>query len=558
MMSRVKTGNILTLVVSTLFSLVAVELLLRVVTGVPIFSWRDWRVVVAESKKTGVSYDPLLGWVQTPGITSKSFNTIEHGLRRNSSAGDEKAVEGAILAVGDSFAAGSEVDDQYSWPAYLERALGTRVLNAAIGGYGIDQAVLRAEALLPVLKPKVVLVGFLAPDDILRTGYERYGRPRPYFIKSGDGFKLMNNPVPTDRDQLQQSSAFMRLMSHSLGLHRTFQAVAADWWMSELGHTYKRVRNDPAAVSCHVLGRLRAKLEPAGVRGVIVVQHGGWIFSRNEERAYQTDQVIRCAREQGYEVVDEYDSINRIARRSIDELKQLYVMHGGGKTYGHMSEKGNELVASLIAEHLRKPATNWQASQSSAKAPDRPKGDGRNRLADVAPSKFGLANSRIATVSGSGPVKGEPVLRLSATSETSEHYASIAWKGENPGRYVFSVHVRRKSNQALRLQLLDSGGNGLISDFELDSSVTNLIKAGRVADTGFTASDLGDDWVRLALTASLPGSGGTVILQLTKPEGVTNFAGGSTELLLQAPMLEQGAVPSVFCRPGQCPAPAGQ
>jgi hypothetical protein len=41
---------------------------------------------------------------------------------------------GAILLVGDSFGAGSEVDDPDSWPAQLERKIGTRVLNAAVGG----------------------------------------------------------------------------------------------------------------------------------------------------------------------------------------------------------------------------------------------------------------------------------------------------------------------------------------------------------------------------------------------------------------------------------------
>lgn len=41
---------------------------------------------------------------------------------------------GAIVAVGDSFAVGSEVSDEASWPAFLERALEELVVNARVLG----------------------------------------------------------------------------------------------------------------------------------------------------------------------------------------------------------------------------------------------------------------------------------------------------------------------------------------------------------------------------------------------------------------------------------------
>jgi hypothetical protein len=50
------------------------------------------------------------------------------------------------------------VEDDETWVAFLERILDTRVLNADVGAYGIDQAVLRAELLLDQYHPKVVTI----------------------------------------------------------------------------------------------------------------------------------------------------------------------------------------------------------------------------------------------------------------------------------------------------------------------------------------------------------------------------------------------------------------
>jgi lysophospholipase L1-like esterase len=59
--------------------------------------------------------------------------------------------------------------------------------------------------------------------------------------------------------------------------------------------------------------------------------------------------VLICARDLNFAVVDESDYLNPIARRSVDELKQYYVMSNGGASYGHMSAKGNRAIAELIA-----------------------------------------------------------------------------------------------------------------------------------------------------------------------------------------------------------------
>ena len=63
-------------------------------------------------------------------------------------------------------------------------------------------------------------------------------------------------------------------------------------------------------------------------------------------------EVLRCARGFNYAIVDEFDQLSAIAQVSLPDLKQNYVM-ASENVYGHMSAKGNALIASLIAEKLR-------------------------------------------------------------------------------------------------------------------------------------------------------------------------------------------------------------
>ena len=66
-----------------------------------------------------------------------------------------------ILAVGDSFTFGDRVSDHETWPAQLERLTGRQVLNAGVFGYGVDQAYLRAVALLETYDTDLVVLALI-------------------------------------------------------------------------------------------------------------------------------------------------------------------------------------------------------------------------------------------------------------------------------------------------------------------------------------------------------------------------------------------------------------
>src|SRR5262245_5906106 len=162
------------LLVSLTLSLLACELIVRTLDGMPLWPPQDmigYRASFLTAQSFAAEYDPLLGWRQRANVRWGEYTMGDLGVRMNSGAESRRPLApGAVVAVGDSFTAGSEVADAETWPAQLERLIGRPVINAGVGGYGTDQMILRAESLLPVLQPSAVVVGIL-DDDINRAGY---------------------------------------------------------------------------------------------------------------------------------------------------------------------------------------------------------------------------------------------------------------------------------------------------------------------------------------------------------------------------------------------------
>jgi hypothetical protein len=199
--ARYKTGGIMKsrllrlltyVIVGGAVSLAALEVGLRLYVKAPVLTFRDWRGANSMALESGGKYDEVLGWVQPAHLASDGFNTVEYGIRKNSSR-DEPLSRGAVLAVGDSYTVGSEVRDDESWPAQLERLAEIGVINAGVGGYGLDQIVLAAERLLPVVRPQMVIVG-VYQETIVRANYRSYGAPKPYFAS-----KTANGTLGTSR-----------------------------------------------------------------------------------------------------------------------------------------------------------------------------------------------------------------------------------------------------------------------------------------------------------------------------------------------------------------------
>ena len=101
-----------------LFALISAEIFYRVNNNIEILSFDDWRKIeinfnknnfVKEEENPVVELDEKIGWLMKPFSNNKGFNTIEYGIRKNKK--NSELTYESVLAVGDSFTAGSEVVD---------------------------------------------------------------------------------------------------------------------------------------------------------------------------------------------------------------------------------------------------------------------------------------------------------------------------------------------------------------------------------------------------------------------------------------------------------------
>ncbi len=305
-------ANFVLFVVSLLIALLAVEIGFRAVAGRPLLKFANWRKERVATDRLGefkAVPDPVLGWVSRPSsYHNDGYTTLEHGIRRNFT--ETTIRTGAILAVGDSFTEGWEVKDHESWPALLEKKLGVPVVNAGVGAYGTDQIVLRAEQLLPIVKPKTLIVGFLE-EDIFRAGHSVFGAPKPYFTLEHGSLKY--HPPPP-MEQVRAAGAFSGAL---LGLRDVLgYSAAADylfarlnpnyWYRAGTRDEYRKANNDPVAVTCALLARLKARTDREGIRVILLMQYHAPQIVEDDAPTENAERVTGCAEALGLTVVDQF------------------------------------------------------------------------------------------------------------------------------------------------------------------------------------------------------------------------------------------------------------
>jgi hypothetical protein len=356
-------SNLLFLVATIVICCLVLELGFRAVTGGPIFAVTDRRAArVVESDEADLAeYNELVGWDVKSGIRSGGFNTTDFGIRKNSADASDGIRQNGILVIGDSFVAGSQVTDSETWPAQLEDIIHQPVLNAAVGGWGIDQMELRVRQLFEATKPKVVILGGEI-EAIPRIGYSSYGRPKPYYTLEDSNLVLHNVPVPhvAADPRHRFESNLKAAMSYSYVIDQVAARTAPGWWYSDEHSRYYQTRMSVDAVACALAKDIKKQSETMGYRVLYVMQYDGARMKVGTPLEY-VEKFEACARDAGLQVVDDFDVLHAIAAvKGIEALKHEYNMEPDGE-YGEMSVSGNRLVAELVAQALQQ---NTQAATS--------------------------------------------------------------------------------------------------------------------------------------------------------------------------------------------------
>ena len=320
---------------SVVVVLVVLELGLRAATG---WLW-DWhnlvlgaRTVHNATEQSRFMHDALVGYVPRP-----------DGFRPT-----EEAPGVPILAVGDSYTYGAEVGENEAWPAQLQRLKGQRVLNAGASGFGFDQSVLRAEQIAATRRPAAIVVEFIA-DDIRRTEMRRqWGAEKPYFDFQGDGLVLRNVPVPPRPDPRTTMTFWQRTLGHSFLFDFVLRRLNLlyDWFGD---HVRVHQPGDGERIACLLTERLRELQASSGARVVVLAEYDPMVWQNAEFSAEQqrlAQGLLACARQRGLGTINSFEALANAP--------------GGPQgLYGqwHMNDKGNRVIAGLVADALAQGAT---------------------------------------------------------------------------------------------------------------------------------------------------------------------------------------------------------
>lgn len=295
-------------------------------------------------------YHPRLGWIPRPGQFSSGWTSNVDASSVRSNGRSISTASRPILAVGDSFTFGDEVEDSETWPAHLEKILNKRVLNAGVGAYGIDQAFLRAELLLEKYDPDVVILSFIS-DDVNRTelSYYPYGRGwKPYF-EYGDGSLILRN-VPVPQEPVPRSfQTLRRVLGYSFFADAVLDRIARQWWRNF--PAIEQIHHDGENVSVDLLVRLDGFTK--GRRGqfiAIALATNGRIGGNT-----RLLNLVKRAREKGVKVLD---LSTEMLKLQPSQLQNLF------RPRGHYSPAMNRSVAEHIAAFLHERGILSPSEQS--------------------------------------------------------------------------------------------------------------------------------------------------------------------------------------------------
>jgi hypothetical protein len=210
---------IVQILITFIFLEISSRVLVKDVNGQVFLLGKKWRYILpfnyfndeanSDVYKYG-TYDSLLGWSINKLAKEGIYMSNSLGLRCSEKqylldSITEKSY--TYLAIGNSFTHGDAVEYEDTWVSLLSQKLGSEIGNLGVGGYGIDQAVLR---LMNVgINADTVFFGLVAGDleRAITPIYNFYNggiKSKPMFQFDNQGYTLKNVPCIKPNQFLEQ------------------------------------------------------------------------------------------------------------------------------------------------------------------------------------------------------------------------------------------------------------------------------------------------------------------------------------------------------------------
>lgn len=343
-------------------------------------------------------HDPELAWVPKPnahahGVSSEfDAETVSNdlGLYDFPVPPDPEGRRLSILALGDSHTAATGVSTAQTWPKVLQGDLeksgvSAWVYNAGVHGYSLDQYLVRFRRLAPIVKPRVVIIGFSAATDFYDVGRTRagdfvYGSDigRIYFSLDDKGELVEHRELVGkmlgrgDGSTPLISLATLRAALDHLALYRLFKRSELAMWLAMRLRTADEAmwpgldtalkvelsREDRRRfqLAGKLIGRIADEARQAGAIAMLVhipylaqVYDSVWNSSFGSVPGYDRDLAGKrlgdIARQFGLVYVDVYPA-----------MRDFVARHGEWVHYpidGHPNVAGQRLIGNAVFDKLR-------------------------------------------------------------------------------------------------------------------------------------------------------------------------------------------------------------
>ncbi|MCC6779374.1 MAG: hypothetical protein IT537_22565 [Hyphomicrobiales bacterium] len=486
---------------SILSCLLMLEIGLRLVNGQPV--WPDRNFIMERARANNLArmgeYDSQLGWAHRANNTvpERLFSTGELGIRMNQWA-TRPLTRHATLVVGSSFAAGAQVANWESWPAYLEGILGTPVLNGGVGGWAFDQTVLQSERLLPLLSPSTLILG-VVDKDIIRSSYRVLGAAnKPYFLVENSELVPRNQPVPrNDPSDFEGMGPARTLLGRSYLVDFVMARLGAtDWY--EFRRNIRDPQVDGAEVSCLLLRRLKATTDDRGVRLMLVMQWGGSDIVQTPYRPQYAARVLDCANDLGIQAIDTWAVLKAALEHGQERLEALYVMLANGTLFSHMSPEGNRLVAELVARGLADEKFTGRRDEpptgSRAHLPTKAVFDQEAKLQEL-----------VVVPSPEVAVDGRAMLLQDRSSDYGAIFQDFP-VADDRSAHTFSIDLKAADSPIAQILMIYHGGEQKTYHAFVDLRHMSTFGSGDVERT-----KLPNGWYRIKLTGANNHAGNTIV-----------------------------------------------